>query len=70
MSKKEPRWYDISLSSDPSVVGKYRVIPGKAPLVEVTYCATYKTTQYDGSPIPTARMLLSELYQEEQNRDG
>ena len=70
MSKKEPRWYDISLPSDPSIVGKYRVIPGKAPMVEVEYHAVYRKAQYTGSPLSTVHLLLRELYQEAERQDG
>jgi len=70
MVKKEPRWYDISLSSNPSIVGKYRVIPGKAPLVEVVYKAMYRTIHYEANPVSAANLLLRELCQEEENRDG
>ncbi len=70
MSKKEPRWYDISLPSDSSIVGKYCIIPGKASMVEVEYRAMYRKAQYTGSPLSTVYQLLRELYREAEHQDG
>ena len=58
---RPPTWIPIALTTDPTIVGSYRIIPGRDPWIEVEYQDLVDRAAQIGSAELTARQLLSEL---------